>query len=205
MGVLFTHTVGHGEVYLSATETGPKLRKITNCQTAKNAKNSNFGRPSWKTLERFLRLLVLFVVVIVDHEELVFFLVDSFSHVRRAFFCILVLLQQNQVVDLVVVEHRLDPTGYPMFCTWNSFKFVATCEWSSKAILSCSIICSSIHPMSDFMPSFNYGYISSMLGLTSSLQHFLSLAIHSLQISDPHFDKFSHASNIRLLEDKIQD
>ena len=26
-----------------------------------------------------------------------------------------------------------------------------------------------------------------------------------LQISDPHFDKFSHTSNIRLLEDKIQD
>ena len=57
---------------------------------------------------RFLRMLVLFVVVIVDHEELVIILVESFSHVRRAFLCILVLLEQNQVVDLVVVEHRLD-------------------------------------------------------------------------------------------------
>ena len=26
-----------------------------------------------------------------------------------------------------------------------------------------------------------------------------------LQISDPHFDKFPHATNVRLLEDKIQD
>ena len=56
---------------------------------------------------RFLRMLVLFVVGIVDHEELFYILVESFSHVRRAFFCILVLLEQNQVVDLVVVEHRL--------------------------------------------------------------------------------------------------
>ena len=59
---------------------------------------------------RFLRTLVLFVVVMVDHEELVSILVESFSHVRRAFFCILVLLEQNQVVDLVIVEHRLDST-----------------------------------------------------------------------------------------------
>ena len=59
---------------------------------------------------RFLRMLVLFVDVIVDHEELVQILVESFSRVRRAFFCNLVLLEQNQVVDLVVVEHRLDST-----------------------------------------------------------------------------------------------
>ena len=59
---------------------------------------------------RFLRMLVLFVVLIVDHEELVKILVEYFSHVRRAFFCILVLLEQNQVVDSVVVEHRLDST-----------------------------------------------------------------------------------------------
>ena len=26
-----------------------------------------------------------------------------------------------------------------------------------------------------------------------------------LQISDPHFDKFTYVSNVRLLEDKIQD
>ena len=40
MGVLFTHAVGYREVSLPAAETGPKLRN-TNCQTAKNAKNSN--------------------------------------------------------------------------------------------------------------------------------------------------------------------
>ena len=32
-------------------------------------------------------------------------------------FCTLVLLEQNQVVDLVVVEHRL------VFCILNSFRF----------------------------------------------------------------------------------
>ena len=53
---------------------------------------------------------VLFVVLIVDQEELVCILVESFPHVRRALFCILSLLEQNQVVDLVVVEHRLDST-----------------------------------------------------------------------------------------------
>ena len=31
-----------------------------------------------------------------------------------------------------------------------------------------------------FVPSLMYGLMSSMLGLTSFLQHFLSLAVHSL-------------------------
>ena len=136
-GVPFTPPVGYQEVHLPATEIGSKLRKITYCQTAKNAKNSNFSSsnchgPNMLTrtnatgfpvtlnkrtaslfedrARRFLRMVVLFVVVNVDHEGLVCILVDSFSHVRRAFFCILVLREQNQVVDLVVGEHRLDST-----------------------------------------------------------------------------------------------
>ena len=36
--------------------------------------------------------------------------VESLSHTRRAILCILVLLEQNQVVDFVVVEHRPDST-----------------------------------------------------------------------------------------------
>ena len=33
---------------------------------------------------RFLRMLVLFAVVVVAHEDLVYILLESFSHVRRA-------------------------------------------------------------------------------------------------------------------------
>ena len=45
-------------------------------------------------LDRFLQMLVLFAVLVVDREALVYILVFmlSLSHVRRAFFCILVLL-----------------------------------------------------------------------------------------------------------------
>ena len=76
-----------------------------NCRTA-----SRFEDRVDNRARRFLRMLVLFFVVMVDHEELVYILVESFSHVRRTFFCILFLLEQNQVVDLVVAEHRLDST-----------------------------------------------------------------------------------------------
>ena len=48
---------------------------------------------------RLLRMLVLFAVLIVDHEEWFYILVESLSHIRRAIFCILVLFEQNQVVD----------------------------------------------------------------------------------------------------------
>ena len=61
-------------------------------------------------------MLVLFVVVTVDHKDLVFFLDESFSHVRRPCFCILVLLEQNLVVHKVVVEHRLDSTCTQIVC-----------------------------------------------------------------------------------------
>ena len=71
---------------------------------------------------RFLRTRVLVVVVIVVHEEFAYILVESFSHVRRAFFCILVLLEQNQVADLVVVEHRLDSTWVPNVLYFDIFQ-----------------------------------------------------------------------------------
>ena len=67
-------------------------------------------------------MLVLFVVVIVDHEELVHILVESFSHVRRTFFCILFLLEQNQVVNLVVAEHRIDSTCVPNVSYFEFFQ-----------------------------------------------------------------------------------
>ena len=67
-------------------------------------------------------MLVLFVVSIVDLEEFVYILVEPFSHIRRAFFCILVLLEQNQVDDLVVVEHRLDSTRVPNVLHFEFFQ-----------------------------------------------------------------------------------
>ena len=76
-----------------------------NCRTA-----SRFDDRLDSRARRFLRMLVLFAVVIVDHAELVYILVESFSHVRRAVFCILALHEQNQVVNFVVGEHRPDST-----------------------------------------------------------------------------------------------
>ena len=143
MGVRFTPSAGHLEVYLPATEIGPELTKkkihelsdreecqefqllvahLIRSQFVEKDECDRFPYDSEKKrtaswfedrldsrASRFLRLLVSFVVT-VDHEELVFFIVESFSHVRRAFFCILVLLKKNQVSDLVVVEHRFDST-----------------------------------------------------------------------------------------------
>ena len=112
-------------------------KNLTNCQTVKNAKNSNFssskcygpklltrtkatGLPVTlygtasrfedrldRRARRFLRMLVLFAVLLVDREEWFYFF-ESLSHVRRAIFCILFLFEENQVVDLVVVDHRPD-------------------------------------------------------------------------------------------------
>ena len=59
-------------------------------------------------IRRFLQMLVLFAVLLVDCEEWFYILVESLPYVRRAISCILFSLQQNQVVDFTVVEHRLD-------------------------------------------------------------------------------------------------
>ena len=69
------------------------LPVTVNCGTA-----SQFEDRLDSHTRRSLRMLVLFVVLLVDHNELVYILVESFSHVRRAFFCILVLLEQKSVV-----------------------------------------------------------------------------------------------------------
>ena len=53
-------------------------------------------------------MLVLFAVLRVDRKKWLCSLVESLSRVRRAILCIPFSLEQNQVVDKVVVEHRLD-------------------------------------------------------------------------------------------------
>ena len=124
-----------------------------NCQTAKNANNSNFSssscygpklltrtnvtsfpvtlnkRPASRFEDRldsrargFLQMLVL-LVVIVDHEDLVKIIVEFFSHVRRAFFCILVLLWQNQSLILWLLSTVMIQPEYPMFCILKCFGF----------------------------------------------------------------------------------
>ena len=45
------------------------------------------------------RMLVLFAVLLVDCEELLYSLVESLPYVRRAISCILFSLEQSQVVD----------------------------------------------------------------------------------------------------------
>ena len=52
-----------------------------------------------------LRIVGFFVVLFVVLYEWVYFLLKSLSHVHHAVFFILVLLQRNQDVDSVVLEH----------------------------------------------------------------------------------------------------
>ena len=52
--------------------------------------------------------MVFFAVFLVDCEEGFHIIVESLPSARRAICCILFLLEQNQVVDLLVLGHRLD-------------------------------------------------------------------------------------------------
>ena len=119
------------------TETGLKLKKITNFQTVKNARNSNFsssnccgpmltrtkatGLPAavcrtsslfedrlHRHILQFLRTLVLFFVLLVGCEEWFYLPVGSLPYIRRVISCILFLLEQSRVVDLTVAEHHPD-------------------------------------------------------------------------------------------------
>ena len=138
---------------------------------------------------RFFRMLVLLVVAIVDHEELVYILVESCPHVSRAFICILVLFEQNQVVVLVVVEHCLDSIRVPNVL-YSDFFQVLLRRMSGPPRQSCHVRYLLLGPPDEwqrtifvlFVPSLEYGLRSSMLGLTSFLLHFLSLLIHSLSL-----------------------
>ena len=57
-----------------------------------------------------LRIVVFFVVLVVVQDEWVYFLLKSLAHVHHAAFSFLVLLQRNQVVDSLVLEHLLYST-----------------------------------------------------------------------------------------------
>ena len=54
-----------------------------------------------------LRNVGFFIVLIVVSDEWVYFLLKSLSHVHHAVFFILVLLQRDNVVDSLVLEHLL--------------------------------------------------------------------------------------------------
>ena len=71
-----------------------------------------------------LRIVDFFVVLIVVQDESVYLLVKSLSHVHHAVFFFLVLLQQNQDVDSVVLEHVLHSTRLPKFSRYEFFSSV---------------------------------------------------------------------------------
>ena len=100
------------EFKLLVVQLGPNLltrTKATGLRVTLNYRTaSRFEDRLDSHTRRFLRMLVLIVVELVDHEEWFYILVESLSHIRRAIFGILVFLEQNQAVDLMVVEHRLD-------------------------------------------------------------------------------------------------
>ena len=54
-----------------------------------------------------LRIVGFFVVLSVEKDESVYFLLNLLSHVHHAVFLVLDLLQRNQDVDSVVLEHLL--------------------------------------------------------------------------------------------------
>ena len=99
----FSSSICHGSNLLTRTKATSLPVSLNKNRTA-----SQFEDRHDSQARRFLRMLVLFVVLLVDHEEWFYILAESLSHIRRAIFCILVLLKQSQVVDVMVVEHRLD-------------------------------------------------------------------------------------------------
>ena len=81
-----------------------------------------------------LRIVGFFVVLSFVWEESVYFLLKSLSHVHHAVFLILVLLQRNQDVDLVVLEHLFLFNKSSQFFSFRVLSsLVAILEWSSKA------------------------------------------------------------------------
>ena len=81
---------------------------------------------------RFLRMLVLFVVVIVDHEELVYILVESCDMFVVHSFAFLLCLSRIRSLIWWRLSTVSIQSEYPMFCILNSFRFAATYEWYSK-------------------------------------------------------------------------
>ena len=77
-------------------------------------------------------------------------LVESLPYICRVIFCILFSLGQNQIVDLMVLEDRLDSIWVSNVLNVRVLSdLVGRYKWFSKVILSYSIIRSSVHQMSD--------------------------------------------------------
>ena len=68
-----------------------------------------------------LRIVGFFVVLIVVWDESLYVPLKSLSHVHHAVFSFLVLLQRNQHVDSVVLEHLLYSTRVPIFSRFEFF------------------------------------------------------------------------------------
>ena len=96
--------------------------------TSKDKTSILFGDRLYKSIQ-VLRLVGFFVVLPVVKDESVYFLLKSLSHVHHAVFLILVLLQRNQDVDSVVLEHLLHSRRVPIFSRFEFFPLLFQCKF----------------------------------------------------------------------------
>ena len=89
--------------------------------TSKDKTSILFQDRSDNYILQVLRVVGFFVVLSFVLDESVYFLLKILSHVHHAVFLILVLLQRNQDVDSVVLEHLLGSTRVPNFSRLSSF------------------------------------------------------------------------------------
>ena len=173
VGALVTPPVGWREVSPDNRNWSWNWQKIKKCQTVKNARNSNFSSsnchgPNLLTrtkatglpatfcrtsslfegrlhshILQFPQTLVLFAIWLVDCEE-------WFSNLVESLLFILFSLEQKPGRGF---HGGWAPSWFNLriqcFEFWILSALVALYEWFTKTILSCSIVCSSVHPMSD--------------------------------------------------------
>ena len=159
VGVLFTPPSVVWKFFSNQPKLVLTMKKCTNRQTMKNARNSNCSSsncfdPTLLTKTKLstslsatlYRTFSLCEGRLHNHIPLV----QSLPFVRRAIFCILLPLEQSEIVDVMVAEllfwvrMRIQHVEFRILSA-----FVATYEWFYKAILSNSIISCSVHPISD--------------------------------------------------------
>ena len=168
-GVLFTHPVGCLEVFFQSTETGPNSEKksrtvrpwrMLRIPTARLVIVSIpicwRGRSCRQVTLQFPQTLVLFAVFFVDCEEWFKSLVESLPCVRRAISCSLFSLEQSQTLSAFVT-------------TYSPWQFCQIALYPSRSTQWVVVV-----------PSCKYGWMASVLFLTSFLQHLSSLVVHSL-------------------------
>ena len=83
--------------------------------TSKDKTSILFNDRLYNYILQVLRIVGFFLVLSAEKDESVYFFLKSLSHVHHAVFLILVLLQRNQDVDSVVLEHLRYSTIFSRF------------------------------------------------------------------------------------------